>query len=71
MRVWVRVGEGENACSSKTLRMIMLRWLSKKYKQRYDSKGGICLKIGVTPIDEKMRESCFRVEMLLVMCRGE
>jgi len=28
------VGEGENTCSIKTLGMIMLRWLSKKYKQR-------------------------------------
>jgi hypothetical protein len=40
--------------------MRMVRWISgntRKYRIRNEK---ICLKIGVAPIDEKMRESCLR-----------
>jgi hypothetical protein len=38
----------------------MLRWISGITKKNKIRNEKICLKIGVAPIDEKMRESCLR-----------
>ena len=40
--------------------MRMLRWISGNTRKYRISNEEIYLKIGVTPIDEKMRESCLR-----------
>ena len=38
----------------------MLRWISGITKKNNIRNEKICLKIGVAPIDEKVRESCLR-----------